>query len=172
MIELSRSRKANVFALIAILGVLGTMLLVWKASEQIYETAGPSALASAGGAVYFAAGDTLYVADADGALRHEIPFESLGLDGVVSNLAVLEEELLVADGGSGAVQRCNLESRSCKVLIDIPMPGRGGALALAPAPEAGRIYVTDTSSHQLHDLRPGRQAPLSARHRRRAEISE
>jgi hypothetical protein len=150
MMERSRSRTANRLALVAILGILGTLLLVWTASEHVAETAGPSALASADDAVYFVAGGTLYAAGADGALRDDIPLASLGLDGVVSHLAVLGQDLLLVDGARGAVQRCNPARRACTVLARIPMPRHGGALALASAPEAGRIYIADTASHQLH----------------------
>lgn len=154
MIELSRSRKANLLALVAILGILGTLPLVWESSEQISEAAGPSALASAGGTVYFVAGGTLYVTDAGGALREDIPLASLGLDGAVSHLAVLGDALLVADGASGTVHRCSLGRRSCTVLTRLPKPRHGSALALSPAPEVGRLYVADTESHRLfaHDL--------------------
>lgn len=150
MIEISRSRKANLLALLAILGILGTLLLVWEASQNVAQTAGPSALASAGGAVYFVAGDTLYVADAAGALHDAMPLKSLGVAGVVSHLAVFGDGLLIADGTSGAVRHCSPARRSCTPYTNIPMARRGGALALSPALEVGRLYVADTDSHQVY----------------------
>jgi streptogramin lyase len=96
------------------------------------------------------AGDTLYVADAAGALRDAMPLESLGVGGAVSHLAVLGDGLLVADGGSGAVHYCKPARRSCTPYTRLPMRRRGGALALSTAPEVGRLYVADTDGHQLH----------------------
>ncbi|MDO9387088.1 MAG: hypothetical protein Q7T65_10335 [Thiobacillus sp.] len=150
MIELSRSRKANRLALVAILGILGSVVLAWKAGEEVSVAAGPGALASTGETVYFVAGGTLYVADAGGALQDEFPLAALGLGRVVSQLAVIGDDLLVADGARGTVHRCDLARRACAELVRIPMRGHGAAMAVAAAPDADRLYVADTSGHELH----------------------
>lgn len=150
MIELSHSRKANVLAFIAILGFFAALALVWKASQETDGAAGVSALASGNSTTYFVAGGTLYVTGEDGTLRDRIPLQSLGIDPVVSQLVPLDDALLIADGGRGEIQRCMLSKRRCTSVARIPMRGRGGTLALAAVPELDRLYVGDSSSHQLH----------------------
>lgn len=164
MIELSRSRKANVLAFIAILGFFGALGLVWKASQETAGAAGISALATGNGTTYFVAGGTLYVSRDDGTLRDRIPLQSLGLGPGVSQLVPLDDALLTADGGSGEIQRCMLSQRRCTRVARIPMRGRGGTLALAAVPELDRLYVGDSSSHQLHVY------TLSGRHLYQLEI--
>ncbi len=150
MIELSRSRPANGLAVVAMLGMLGALLLVGRAVTRMAGTAGPSVLASSDEAVYFVAGDALHVADTAGRLQEVIPLAALGLGRTVSHIAAMEEFLLVADGGTGIVKRCDLVRRTCTKLTALPGARRGEALALAPAPEAGRLYVADTANHALH----------------------
>ncbi len=150
MIERSRSRKANFLALIAIFGIMGAIVQAWRAGEAVSVSAGPGALASTDETVYFVAGGTLYVADAGGALQNELSLASLGLSSVVSQLAVVAGDVLVADGTRGTVHRCDLVRRACEQIVRIPMRGRGGAMAVASAPEADRLYVADTNGHELH----------------------
>lgn len=150
MIERSRSRKANFLALVAIFGIMGAIVQAWRAGEAVSVSAGPGALASTDETVYFVAGGTLYVADAGGALQDELSLASLGLSSVVSQLAVVEGDVLVADGTRGTVHRCDLARRACEQIVRIPMRGRGGAMAVASAPEADRLYVADTNGHELH----------------------
>ena len=154
MLELSPSRNANLLALSALLGICGTLVLVWEAGAGIGATAGPSALASSADAVYFVAADTLYQADADGRLHDAVPLATLGIDGVVAELAVLEDAVLVADGDSGALHRCTIAQRACTRLTTLGTSPEGSALALGVAAEAGRLYVAETGRHQLyaHDL--------------------
>lgn len=150
MIQLSPSRNANLLALAAILGILGTFSLVWESGAGIAATAGPSVLAAAGDEVHFVAGGSLYRTGADGALRETVPLAALGLDGMVSGLAVLGEELLIAEGRAGRVLRCAPARRACVPFLTEARPHPDGALALAVAPEARRVYVADSSRHQLH----------------------
>ncbi|GAB4295559.1 MAG: hypothetical protein Kow0096_12490 [Thiohalomonadaceae bacterium] len=150
MIELSPSRSANILAVAAILGILGTFALVWQAGEGVGATAGPNVLATAEDAVYFIAGGTLYHADGNGALQDAATLASLGLPAAVSHLAVMPDALLVAEGRRGTVQRCDLPRRTCVELARIPLPPKGATLALAHAPQETRFYVADSARHELH----------------------
>lgn len=150
MIELSPSRNANILAVAAILGVLGTFALVWEAGEGVGATAGPNVLATAEDAVYFIAGGTLYHADGRGVLQDAATLASLGLPPAVSHLVVMPDALLVAESRRGTVQRCDLPRRVCVELARIPLPPKGATLALAYAPQEARFYVADSARHELH----------------------
>lgn len=150
MIELSPSRNANILAVAAILGVIGTFTLVWKAVEGVATTAGPSALATGdGGEVYFVAGAMLYRTDHNGVLQDSVALEALRMGRTVSQLAVSGEALLVAEGG-GRLHRCDPVHHSCTLLATIPMLHRGGPLAVAAAPEVRRLYLADADNHRLY----------------------
>jgi hypothetical protein len=153
MIEFSPSRNANILAVLAILGIVATLLTIWEAGRNVLAASGPSALAAdADGNVFFIAGQTLYRSDAQGALQQTIPLESLGLGPAVTRLAVLGEDLLLAEAEGGRLHRCNLDPGSCRLLATISMPGHGSALALAAAPDAQRIYVAEGADHAVHAL--------------------
>jgi sugar lactone lactonase YvrE len=153
MIEFSPSRNANILAVLAILGIVATLLTIWEAGRDVLVASGPSALAAdADGNVFFIAGQTLYRADAQGALLQTIPLESLGLGPAVTRLAVLGDDLLLAEAEGGRLHRCNRDLGSCSLLTTVPVPGPGGLLALAAAPDAQRLYVAEGAGHAVHAL--------------------
>lgn len=146
MIELSPSGKANFVAVAAIIGILGALVLVWRASNHEAADYGPTAVtATADGTVYFVAGGTLFSADSRGRLLDRVPLKTLGIQFPVAHMAGLKGTLLIADGG--AIWRCNVARQRCSQLLSVPV---GSALALAVAPETERLYVSNVSRHRIY----------------------
>ena len=79
MLELSPSGKANFIAVVAMIGILGALLLVLRASSNESAIYGPGPVtATAGGKVYFVADGTLFSTAAAGALQERVPLKALG----------------------------------------------------------------------------------------------
>lgn len=148
VLELSPSGRANFIGIIAIIGVLGALVLIWRASNHEAAAYGPTAVAATrDGTVYFVAAGTLFTADAEGRLRDRVALKSLGIDTVVSHMAPLDGALLIA--ADGVIRRCEVAQRRCTRLAALKVPPLGGALALAVAPGVQRLYVSNVSLHRI-----------------------
>ncbi len=150
MLELSRSRSANLLALAAIIGIAGAILGLYQASSNASRIDGPMALAtSSTGDVYFRASDAIYHADAEGALLQVVPLARLGLDDVLADIEPDGDAILVAEGASGNIKRCRLDQGSCRQLASVTTLPTGTAIDIALAPDRSRLYVATSSLHRV-----------------------
>ena len=154
-LEMSPNPRANQLAVIAIVGLLGALVLVWIGSSREVERYGPSALAAThDGELYFDAAGQIYQADAQGALLHSISYSELGIVGPVAQLSVVDDELLLLDSGQNQVLRCDTGLWRCSPLINHSAEPLEEILSFALAPEHGRLYLASQDSHQIKAYDP------------------
>ncbi len=137
-------------ALVAVLVAVGYML--WAAFNVAADFA-PLVLAQLPNKDVVAASHVdLYHFDADGQLKQQISVADLGIRDGVSELQALDDKtVLVGDLGAGAIKRCDLEVRACRVLEGFSgnTPAFLRSFQFAVDSGAGHIYVTDTARHRL-----------------------
>jgi hypothetical protein len=149
-LELSPSPRANLLAIVSILGVLAALALVWFGSSREVEQYGPTALtATEDGELYFAAAGRLYQADAQGGLLHSLSFAELGIEGPVAQLSMADGDLLLLDSGRNEVLRCDTGLWRCVPLIEHAATKLPDPLSFALAPEQGRFYLATLNGHRI-----------------------
>jgi len=149
-LQLSPSRMSNLLAVVAIAGIIGAFLLVIHATNREMDAYGPSVITSTtDGDVYFVAGDRLYRTDSGGKLLDTVAFKDLGIEGPVTQLTMLDANLLLIDAGRDDILRCDTSLWRCSRLFAQQEKPISDVLSLALAPAQQKIYLTSFSTHRL-----------------------
>ena len=141
--------STRIFALIALVCVIGGVIGTDAFSRRAAEAAGPHLMArNAAGDVLLGAFGTLYLVPHDEAAQ-VLSVQALGLRGPVLSLSSDGDHWYLGDDATGLLHRCDLAARRCEPAVT-PLRGeRAFRRAHRVAVTTDRIYLTDTSRHQL-----------------------
>ena len=153
MIELSKSKAANLLAIVAILSIALGLYLIIDNGNRLSSNPGLSALhASAQGEVVFVSDSYLHQLDAQGQRQHRLSVTALGIDGRVAALAMEARGQLLLISDKGILYRCRFSPADCDELARLQLDGWSNAYALAVDESRGRILIADSKGHHIRAL--------------------
>ncbi len=152
-IELSPNPRANVLAIVAIVGILCALALIIYASNREMEQYDPSALVAAqDDKLYFDAGRQIFQVTQDGSLLNQGSFDLPGITGPVVQLSMDNEDLILLDAGDNSVKLCDPSIWRCASLTKAFNEQPSDILSFALAREQNRLYLATGGWSQNHSL--------------------
>jgi uncharacterized ParB-like nuclease family protein len=149
-IELSPNPRANILAIVAILGILIALALIIYASDREVEQYGPTALvATQDDRLYFDAARHIYEATQAGSLLERESFDQLGIEGPIAQLSMHKGDLVLLDTGENQVKRCDTSIWRCTPLVDAYTEQPSDILSFALSTEDNRLYLAIGGGHRI-----------------------
>jgi hypothetical protein len=141
--------STRIFALLALVCVIGGVVGVTTFSRRQAEATGPHLMArNAAGDVLLGAFTTLYLVPHDEGVQ-VLDVEALDLRGPVLSLSSDGDHWYLGDDATGLLHRCDLAARRCEPAVTTLHGERAFRRTHRVAFTADRIHIADTSRHQL-----------------------